>query len=255
MTVAQFVYQHIYCRYLCPGECIVHDRGELCNNIAKLLAEKFNCPIRVISAGRPQANGQAEAYVKNLKTKMKALMVDASFEQLPINWDESLLYLALQALRCDPAVSTGYAPAELLLGRKLIWPIELDTIEIDPSGTELTQPLADALLSIHNDAFGKAGKSILKAQERYSKSYDRRYKINPLKLRKGQKIQIQSYSAKKSVHFKKGAMKVEWKPFRSFYRVHSVNYKKGIITVRSQGGRVYKKQHPISRVDLYKGKN
>ena len=74
MTVAQFVYQHIYCRYLCPGECIVHDRGELCNNIAKLLAERFNCPIRVISAGRPQANGQVEAYVKNLKTKMKALI-------------------------------------------------------------------------------------------------------------------------------------------------------------------------------------
>ena len=65
MTVALFVYQQIYCRYLCPGECIIQDRGELCNKVANLLAKKFNCSIRVISAGRPQANGQAEAYVKN----------------------------------------------------------------------------------------------------------------------------------------------------------------------------------------------
>ena len=47
MTVALFVYQHIYCRYLCPGECIVQDRGELCNKIANLLAERFNCSMDV----------------------------------------------------------------------------------------------------------------------------------------------------------------------------------------------------------------
>ena len=105
MTVALFVYQQIYCRYLCPGECIIQDRGELCNKVANLLAKKFNCSIRVISAGRPQANGQAEAYVKNLKRKMRAFMIDASYEQLPDNWDESLLHLALQAVRCDPASS------------------------------------------------------------------------------------------------------------------------------------------------------
>ena len=120
MTVAKFIYQYIYCRYLCPGECIVHDRGELCNNIAKKLADDFKCEIRVISAGSPQANGQAEAYVKNLKTKMKAIMAASDQEELPDNWDESLMYLALQAVRCDPAISTGYAPAELLLGRQLV---------------------------------------------------------------------------------------------------------------------------------------
>ena len=64
-------------------------------------------------------------------------MIDASYEKLPDNWDESLLYLALQALRCDPASSTSYAPAELILGRPLVCPIELDRetcrcIERDP---------------------------------------------------------------------------------------------------------------------------
>ena len=253
--MAKFIYQHIYCRYLCPGECVIHDRGEFCNKVAELLAEKFNCPIRVISAGRPQTNGQAEAYVKNLKTKMKAKMAEDSLKQLPNNWDESLMHFALQALRCDPAVNTGYAPAELLLGRKLVYPIELEKGDIDMTGTELTQPLVDSLRSIHDDAFGRAGEKIKKAQKRYSADYDRRYKVNDLKLRKGQKIQVQAFSAKKSSNYKKGAMRFEWKPFRSYYKVHTVNHKKGVVTVRSKAGRIYKKQHPFSRVRLYKGKN
>ena len=171
-----------------PGECIVQDRGELCNKIAKLLADKFNCSIRVISAGRPQANGQAEAYVKKLKRKMKVLMVEASHEQLPNNWDDSLLHLSLQAVRCDPASSTGYAPAELILGRPLVYPIELDQEDVDISGTELTQPLADALNAIHNEAFGKAGGAIKKWQQRYSKPYDKKHKSNPLKLHKNSSV-------------------------------------------------------------------
>ena len=174
-----------------PGECIVQDRGELCNKIAKLLADKFNCPIRVISAGRPQANGQAEAYQE----------------------------------------------------------------DVDISGTELTQPLADALNAIHNEAFGKAGGAIKKWQQRYSKAYDKKHKSNPLKLRKASKIQVYDYSAKKSVNYKKGAMKCQWKPFGSYFHVHSIDRKKGVVTVRSKGGRIYKKRHPINRVRLYKGKN
>ena len=80
--------------------------------VANLLVKKLNCSIQVISAGEPQANGQAEGlYVKNVKRKMRALMVDASYEQLTDEWDESLLDLALQAVRCDPASSTGYTPA------------------------------------------------------------------------------------------------------------------------------------------------
>ena len=67
MPVALFIYQDIYCRYLAPGECLVHDRGEFCNKVMKILSSEFNVEIRVTSAGRPQGNGQAEAYVKSLK--------------------------------------------------------------------------------------------------------------------------------------------------------------------------------------------
>ena len=75
MSVAIFLYVNIYCRYLCPGECIIHDRGsEFANEVCKALHDSFGVEVRVISAERPQGNGQAEAMVKNLKEKMKALM-------------------------------------------------------------------------------------------------------------------------------------------------------------------------------------
>ena len=69
----------IYCRYLCPGECIINDRGsEFCNSVVKKLASSFGVEIRVIKAGRPMANGQAESAVKNVKNKMKSLCLENS---------------------------------------------------------------------------------------------------------------------------------------------------------------------------------
>jgi len=68
---------HIFCRYLCPGECIVHDRGsEFCNHIVENLTKDFGVEMRVISAGRPMANGQAESAVKNVKNKLKLLCIE-----------------------------------------------------------------------------------------------------------------------------------------------------------------------------------
>ena len=170
MSVATFIYENIYCRYLCPGECMVYDRGEFCCNVVDILNKKFKVNVRVTSAGRPQGNGQAEAYVGSLKNKMYALMVEEGSHCFPDNWDETLLHRALQILRSDPSVATGYAPIELLLGRKPVWPIELQQGDIDLSGTDLTGPLVDALANIHNAAFGKACVTIKKEQERYARA-------------------------------------------------------------------------------------
>lgn len=75
MSVARFLYEHVYCRYLAPGEAIIHDRGsEFANKVSRGLHESFGVEIRIISAGRPQGNGQAEAMVKKLKQKMICLM-------------------------------------------------------------------------------------------------------------------------------------------------------------------------------------
>jgi len=40
-------------------------------------------------------------------------------------------------LRSDPSCATGYAPGELLLGRKLVYPIELEKSEVDLTGNFL----------------------------------------------------------------------------------------------------------------------
>ena len=167
MFVATFIYRHIYCRYMCPGECLVYDRGEFCNKVMNILNSHFGAQIRVISAARPQGNGQAEAFVNSLKNKMYALMVEGGHHCLPEHWDETLLYNALQILRSDPSVATGYAPIELMLGRKPIWPLEISQDDIDLSGANLTAPLVDALATIHDEAFGTACQNIKKEQERY----------------------------------------------------------------------------------------
>ena len=120
-------------------------------------------------------------------------MVEGGSHCFPENWDETLLHRALQILRSDPSVATGYAPIELLLGRKPVWPIELQQGDIDLSGTNLTGPLVDALADIHNTAFGKACVTIKKEQERYARAYDKRYKTNPMKLRVGNKVQVWIY--------------------------------------------------------------
>ena len=111
-----------------------------------------------------------EAFVGSLKNKMYALMVEGGSHCFPDTWDETLLYRALQILRSDPSVATGYAPIELLLGRKPVWPIQLEEGEVDLSGTDLTGPLVDALANIHNAAFGKACVTIKKEQERYARA-------------------------------------------------------------------------------------
>ena len=44
------------------------------------------------------------------------------------------MHTALMGLRTDPSTAHGYAPSELLLGRKLVYPIELDKQCIDLTG-------------------------------------------------------------------------------------------------------------------------
>ena len=190
MTVACFIYQEIYCRWLSPGECVVYDRGpEFANEICQALLTSFGTEIRMISAGRPQANGQVERAVENLKQKMKALM-SAHDSDLPSNWDQSILYAALSVLRGDPASASGYAPASLMLGRELVYPIELQDMEIDLSGTEFTAPVVQTLFDVHNLNFGVAAEKIKQYQAQYKRNYDEKHKVQPFSLRKGSRVQV-----------------------------------------------------------------
>jgi hypothetical protein len=251
-SVALFIYQNIYCRYLCPGECIIQDRGEACNKICDILASEFSCEIRVISAGRPQSNGQAESAVKSLKTKMKCCMIEAGGDHLDDRWDETLLFFALQVMRSDPSRATGYAPAELLLGRPLVFPIEMKAKDIDMSGVELTRPLFDALNFIRRKAFGIGSKKIKKEQERFARAYDKKHAVIAWKPRKGMKCQVRPHVAKKGDK-PKGAMHVKWNPARSHYYIHALDMKTGMVRVRTKGGMILKTRYHISNVRKFNG--
>ena len=88
MSVAIAIYQNIYCRYLAPGECVIHDRGlEFCNEVHRLLHACFGVNIRIISAGRPRGNGLAENRVKIMKEKMRAIMSETGNVSLNANFN------------------------------------------------------------------------------------------------------------------------------------------------------------------------
>ena len=75
----EFIYECIYCRYLAPGACIIHDQaGEFKSNLVQNMADDFGVEMRCIKGGRPMSNGQAEAAVKLVKNKMKMLALENS---------------------------------------------------------------------------------------------------------------------------------------------------------------------------------
>ena len=75
-------------------------------------------------------------------------------------WDGVVLQNALQMLRCDPTRATGFAPAELMIGRPLVYPVEFSRSDIDLSGTTMTTPLVQKLRLIRQTNFTVASKKI-----------------------------------------------------------------------------------------------
>ena len=205
---------------------------------------------RIVAAGRPESNGQAEIYVKQVKEKMRAIMTEHA-EDLPTNWDQTIMHSALQTVRSDPSRATGFAPGEILLGRRLVFPIELNKMDIDFEGTELTKPLVDAQQQIHDSIFGKASKKIAKWQEAYAKQYDKKSHINNKAetFRKGMNVQYRRHKNKKS----KGKGGIKWYPYNRPLKIHSYDRRSRTVYLRDpQTGKVQNKSHPIERIRRFK---
>jgi len=166
----------------------------------EILRESFGIEIRVIKAGRPMANGQAESAVKNLKSKMKLLSMENA-EKFGDNWDGTVLHNALQILRCDPSSATGFSPAELIMGRPVVYPFELRQSDIDFSGVLFTVPMVQSLQMIHDLNFGSALQKIEKAQAKYKRDYDKRNQAKKFNLQIGDKVQYMKYRSKKNKTF------------------------------------------------------
>lgn len=128
-SIALFLWKHLFCRYLAPLECVVHDRDRtLGAKIMKELLKNFDCDIKVTVGGNPQSNGQAEIFIKTIKERINAVLCDLNYE-LPSNWGNTIFPQVLCGLRCSPSCATGMIPTEILLGRKLKFPFELNREE------------------------------------------------------------------------------------------------------------------------------
>ena len=232
-----------------PGECIIHDNGELNTILQREMANDFGVDMRCTKGGRPWANGQAEAAVKLVKNKIKLIALENGNSEFPKEWDGLMLSNALQMIRCDPASATGFAPAELLLGRPLVYPIEFSRADVDMTGTEMTTPLLLKLKHIRQKNFGTASKKIKKAQSRYKKQYDKRMNAKPFKIKAGDKVQYKRHKSKSVLSKKELTL---WAPIKSYHLVLCVDFEKQRVILQDQSGKRLKRTHPFERIRKFK---
>ena len=137
----------------------------------------------------------------------------------------------------------------MLLGRQLVYPVELKKKDIDFSGTKMTQPLVDKLMKIHDDVFGVAAKNIEKHQRKYKAKFDKVHKAQKFKLKKGSKVQVKKHKSKSP----KGHFGIKWHPARSFYTISKVDKKKRRVFLKTKDGRALKYSRPFERIRKYTG--
>ena len=75
--------------------------------------------------------------------------------EFPRGWDGTVLHSALQMVRCDQSSATGFAPAELMIGRPLVYPIQFSREDLDLTGTNMTVSLVKKLKNIREKNFKK----------------------------------------------------------------------------------------------------
>ena len=238
---------------MAPGECIIHDHGgEFTSNLQKKLASDFGVELRCIQAGRPWANGQAESAVKKVKDKIKLLGIQGGEDgdKFPQEWDGAFLQNVLQILRCDPTQATGFAPAELMIGRPLVYPIQFSRVDIDYSGTTMTTPLVQKLIQIRKQNFAIASRKIKKRQATYKKQYDKRMKAKPFGIKIGDKVQYWRYKSKNTLSKKETTL---WCPIKNYHLVLFVDHKKQRCILQDVNGNRLAKTHPFSRIRKFRG--
>ena len=154
-------------------------------------------------------------------------------------------------VRCDQSTATGFAPAELMIGRALVYPIQFARQDVDLSGTNMTTPLVQKLRKIRENNFKLATKKIKKTQRRYKETYDRRMKANPFKIKIGDKVQYYRHKYKSP----KGKTKLSrWCPLRSYYLVLAVDKQKKRVVLQTATGKVLARTHPFDRIRKFRGK-
>ena len=154
-------------------------------------------------------------------------------------------------VRCDQSSATGFAQAELMIGRALVYPIQFTPEDIDLTGTSMTVSLVKNLKKIREKHFKKASKTIKKSQRRYKKTYDKRMKAQPFRIKIGDKIQYKRHKYKSPKSKKELSL---WCPLRSFHLVLAVDKKRKRVILQTKNGTLLSRTQPFDRIRKYRGK-
>ncbi|XP_060190562.1 uncharacterized protein LOC132619783 [Lycium barbarum] len=112
-VVADFVRNHIICRFGVPESIITDNGANLNSHLMKDICEQFKITHRNSTAYRPQMNGAIEAANKNIKRIFRKMTDNHK------GWHEKLPY-ALLGYRTTTRTSTGGTPYLLVYGTKVV---------------------------------------------------------------------------------------------------------------------------------------
>ncbi|XP_059285129.1 uncharacterized protein LOC132038484 [Lycium ferocissimum] len=118
-VVADFVQNHIICRFGVLESIITDNGANLNSHLMKDIYEKFKITHRNSTAYRPQMNGAVEAANKNIKRILRKMTNKHK------GWNEQFPY-ALLGYRTTTRTSTGATPYLLVYGTKAVIPAEVE---------------------------------------------------------------------------------------------------------------------------------
>ena len=146
-------------------------------------------------------------------------------------------------------MATGFAPAEILLGRPLVWPIEFKKKEVDFTGTKMTKTLVDSLMQIHNKVFGIAAQNIVNHQQKYKKKFDKKMNAKKFWGKRRMKVQYKIHKSKCA----KTKFRIKWTPSRSYLIIHSIDWKKKKVKLKTREGKILKHTKTFDKLRKYAG--
>jgi hypothetical protein len=118
-SVIDFLYEDIFTRFGIPREIVTDNGAQFTSNSMQALTQRYQIKHYKYSPYHPQENGQVESTNKVLE-----VILTKTVQQHHKDWADRLLE-ALWAYRTTWRNTTGFTPYELVYGKHVLLPIEL----------------------------------------------------------------------------------------------------------------------------------
>ena len=181
-TTMQALYDHFICRFGLPENfTIMSDNGAaFTSELMRLFCEKFRIKQSFIAPYNKKANSRAEQVAATIHQSLRMLCAKHS------DWSVHLQTVAM-ALRCLPSCSSLLSPYEIIFGRRMITPIDLNLMVEQPtidSSDMYARFIRPKLQVLYEIASGNARDSALRH------SLIKNKEASPPKFQKGDKVLI-----------------------------------------------------------------